>query len=82
MNTSYNRVTNKFTYDRTYSQTTNYYNMYIEIIIAVTFWDYLTMLNIQLIFSATDCIYPINTMTIKTLCVGVSGDISFKFNHM
>ena len=27
MTTTYNRITNKFTYTRTYPQTTNYYNM-------------------------------------------------------
>jgi hypothetical protein len=26
--------------------------------------------------------YPINIITVKTLCIGVSGDISFKFNNM
>jgi hypothetical protein len=30
MTTSYNRITNKFTYTRTYPQTTNYCNMYIK----------------------------------------------------
>ncbi len=33
-------------------------------------------------FSATDCINPINIMTIKSLCIGVSGDISFRYNNM
>ena len=28
MTTTYNRITNKFNYTRTYPQTTNYYNMY------------------------------------------------------
>jgi hypothetical protein len=33
-------------------------------------------------FSAAEYIYPINIITIKNLCIGVSGDISFKFNNM
>ncbi len=30
MTTSYNRITNKFIYTRTYAQTTSYYHMYIK----------------------------------------------------
>jgi hypothetical protein len=33
-------------------------------------------------FSAIECIYPINIITIKTLCIGVSGDIPCKFDKM
>jgi hypothetical protein len=30
MNTTYNRITNKFLFTRIYAQTTSYYNMYIK----------------------------------------------------
>jgi hypothetical protein len=33
-------------------------------------------------FTATECISPIDIMSIKSLCIGISGDISFKYNNM
>jgi hypothetical protein len=33
-------------------------------------------------FTATECKYPINIITIKSLCIGISGDISFRYNNM
>lgn len=32
--------------------------------------------------SANECTYPINIITIKSLCIGVGGDISFRYNNM
>ena len=33
-------------------------------------------------FSGSECTYPINIITIKSLCIGISGDISFRYNNM
>jgi hypothetical protein len=33
-------------------------------------------------FTATECKYKINIITIKSLCIGISGDISFRYNNM
>jgi hypothetical protein len=82
MTTTYNRITNKFNYTRTYPQTTNYYNMYIKPYNSSNFLGLLNNVEYFINFSATECIYPINIITIKSLCIGVSGDISFKFNNM
>jgi hypothetical protein len=78
----YNRITNKFNYTRTYPQTTNYYNMYIKPYNTSKFLGLLNNVEHFINLSATECIYPINIITIKTLCIGVSGDISFNFNNM
>jgi hypothetical protein len=32
-------------------------------------------------FTATECKYPINITTIKSLCIGISGDISFRYDN-
>ena len=82
MTITYNRITNKFNYTRTYPQTTSYYNMYIKPYNSNNFLGLLNNVEYLINFSATECIYPINIITIKTLCIGVSGDISFKFNNM
>ena len=33
-------------------------------------------------FSGNECTYPINIITIKSFCTGISGDISFRYNNM
>ena len=82
MTTTYNRVTNKFTYTRTYPQTTDYYNMYIKPYNSSNFLGLLNNVEFLINFSVTDCLYPININTIKSLCIGISGDISFQYNNM
>jgi len=82
MTTTYNRITNKFIYTRTYPQTTNYYNMYIIPSNSSNFLGLLNNVEYLINFSATECINPINIMSIKSLCIGVSGDISFRYNNM
>ncbi len=56
--------------------------MYIKPYNSSNFLGLLNNVEYFINFSATECIYPINIITIKSLCIGVSGDISFKFNNM
>jgi hypothetical protein len=56
--------------------------MYIKSYNSNNFFGLLNNIEYFINFSATECIYPINIITIKTLCIGVSGDISFKINNM
>jgi hypothetical protein len=82
MNTTYNRITNKYSFTRTYAQTTSYYNMYIKPINSNNFLGLINNVEYLINFTATECINPINIMSIKSLCIGISGDISFKYNNM
>ena len=79
MNTIYNRITNKYSFTRTYGQTTNYYNMYIKPINSSNFLGLSNNVEFLVNFTAKECTNPINIMYIKSLCVGISGDISFKY---
>jgi hypothetical protein len=56
--------------------------MYIKPYNSSNFLGLLNNVEYFINFSATECIYPINIITTKSLCIGVSGDISFKFNNM
>ena len=82
MNTTYNRITNKYSFIRTYAQTTSYYNMYIKPINSNNFLGLINNVEYLINFTATECTNPINIMYIKSLCIGISGDISFKYNNM
>ena len=82
MNTTYNRITNKFSFTRTYAQTTSYYNMYIKPYNSSNFLGLINNVEYLINFTATECTYPINIMSIKSLCIGISGDISFRYNNM
>ena len=82
MTTTYNRITNKYTYTRTYAQTSNYYNMYIKPYNSYNFLGLVNGVEFLINFTATECTYPINIITIKSLCIGISGDISFRYNNM
>ena len=82
MNTIYNRITNKFSFTRTYAQTTSYYNMYIKPYNSSNFLGLINNVEYLINFTATECTYPINIMSIKSLCIGISGDISFRYNNM
>ena len=73
--TSYNRITNKFTFTIIYTQTTDYYNMKIKPYNSINFLG----LSNDVEFSVS---YPINIITIKSLCIGISGDFSFRYNDM
>ena len=82
MSTTYDRITNKFIFTRTYGQTTSYYNMYIKPYNSSNFLGLLNNVEFLIDFSATECLYPINIITIKAVCIGISGDISFQYNNM
>ena len=82
MTTTYNRITNKFTYTRIYAQTSNYYNMYIKPYNSDNFLGLSNGVEFLISFSGNECTYPINIITIKSLCIGISGDISFRYNNM
>jgi hypothetical protein len=82
MTTTYNRITNKYSFTRIYAQTTNYYNMYIKPINSYNFLGLVNSVEFLINFTATECTYPINIMTIKSISIGISGDISFRYNNM
>ena len=82
MTTTYNRITNKYSFTRIYAQTTNYYNMYLKPYNNANFLGLTNGVEFLINFTATECKYPINIMTIKSLSIGISGDISFRYNNM
>ena len=82
MTTTYNRITNKYSFTRIYAQTSNYFNMYIKPINSGSFLGLNNNVEYLIGFTATECKYPINIITIKSLCIGISGDISFRYNNM
>lgn len=79
---SYNNIKNKITYTRTYTQTTNYYNMFIYPINSGGFFGLNNNVETLISFSNTECTYPININTIRALSIGIDGDISFNNNNM
>ena len=82
LSTSYNRITNKFTFTRVYAQDANYFNMYIKPINSGTSLGLNNNVEFLVTFSSNTSIYPINVVTIKSLSIGIDGDISFKYNNM
>jgi len=82
LSSSYNRITNKFTYTRLYPQDSNYFNMYIKPINAGSFLGLNNNVEFLVTSTGNTSLYPINVVTIKSLCVGIDGDISFKYNNM
>ncbi len=56
MTTTYNRITNKFNYTRTYPQTTYYYNMYIK---PYNSSNFLGLLNNIFWWKKSDTLIPI-----------------------
>ena len=79
---SYNNIKNKITYTRTYTQTTNYYYMFIYPINSGGFFGLNNNVETLISFSNTECINPININTIRALSIGIDGDISFNNNNM
>ena len=55
--------------------------MYIKPITSSNFLGLSNNVEFLINFTATEC-NPINIMSIKSLCIGISGDISFKYNNM
>jgi len=82
LTTSYNRITNKFTFTRLYTQDANYFNMYIKPINSGTFLGFINNVEFLVTTTSNICLYPINVVTIKALSIGIDGDISFKYNNM
>jgi len=82
MTTSYNRINNKFTFTRTYAQSTNYFNMYIKPINSGTFLGLTDNIEYLIPLAGVDCKFPIDIITIKNICIGISGDIGFRYNNM
>ena len=79
---SYDSIKNKITYTRTYAQTTNYFNMFIQPINSGVFFGFNNNVEVLISFSGTPSTNPININTIRALSVGIDGDISFNHNNM
>ena len=79
---TYNEIKNKITYTRTYTQTSNYYNMYIYCVNSGSFFGLTNNVEILISSTGTESTYPININTIKALSIGIDGDISFNYNNM
>lgn len=79
---TYDNIKNKITYTRVYTQTSNYYNMYITTITAGNFFGLTDNVETLISFSGTESTYPININTIRLLTIGIDGDISFTNNNM
>ena len=79
---SYDSIKNKITYTRTYTQTSNYFNMFIQPINSGGFFGLNNNVETLISSSGTTSTYPININTIRALSVGIDGDISFSNNNM
>jgi hypothetical protein len=79
---TYNEIRNKITFTRTYTQTSNYYDMYILPINAGNFFGFSNNVENLILTSGTESTYPININTIRALSIGIDGDISFSYNNM
>ena len=79
---TYDRITNRFTYTRTYAQTTNNYSMYIKPIGAYLFLGFIN--NVETLISTTGslCANAVNVVSIRTLNVVLDGDITFANNNL
>jgi len=82
MSSSYNRVNNKFMFTRTFTQTTNYYTMYIKPINSGNFLGLVNGVEYLITSSGVESKYPIDIITVKNICIGISGDIGFRYNNM
>ena len=78
---TYDNIKNKITYTRIYTQTSNYYNMYINTINSGSFFGLTDNVETLISFSGTESTYPININTIRVLTI-IDGDISFTNNNM
>ena len=79
---SYDNIKNKITYTRTYTQSTNYFNMFIQPINSGGFFGLNSNVETLISSSGSTSTYPININTIRALSVGIDGDISFSNNNM
>ena len=79
---TYDRVSTKYTYTRTYTQSTSYYTMYIKPLGASSFLGLINNVETAISSSGTQSTNPINVIAITTLNVTIDGDISFKNNNI
>ena len=82
LNCTYDNIKNKITYTRIYTQTSNYYNMYINPINSGCFFGLNNNVETLISSSGTECTNPININSIRALSIGIDGDISFNNNNM
>ena len=79
---SYDNIKNKITYTRIYTQTANYYNMYINAVNSGCFFGLNNNAETLILTTGSECINPININSIRALSIGLDGDISFNNNNM
>jgi hypothetical protein len=79
---TYNEIRNKITFTRTYTQTSNYYDMFLSSINSGNFFGFSNNVENLILTSGTESTYPININTIRALSIGIDGDISFSYNNM
>jgi hypothetical protein len=79
---TYNEIRNKITFTRTYTQTTNYFTMFLVPINSGNFFGFSNNVENLILTSGTESTYPININTIRALSIGIDGDISFSYNNM
>jgi hypothetical protein len=79
---TYDNIKNKITYTRIYTQTSNYYDMYINAINSGCFFGFNNNVETLINFNGTESASPININSIRALSVGIDGDISFNHNNM
>ena len=79
---TYDNIKNKITYTRIYTQTSNYYTMYINAINSGCFFGFNNNVETLISSTGTECTNPININSIRALSVGIDGDISFNNNNM
>jgi hypothetical protein len=79
---SYDNVKNKLLFTRTYTQTSNSYNMYIKTVNSGNFFGFLNNVENLIATTGTLSTSPINVNSIVALSVGIDGDISFNYNNM
>ena len=82
LNCTYDNVKNKIKHTRIYTQTSNYYTMYINAINSGCFFGFNNNVETLISSSGTECTNPININTIRALSIGIDGDISFNNNNM
>jgi len=67
--TTYNRINNKFTFTRIYTQDANYFNMYIKPINCGSFLGLNNNVEYLVTSGGNIGLYPINVVTIKAISI-------------
>ena len=79
---SYDNIKNKILFTRTYTQTSNSYNMYIKPVTSGSFFGFVNNVENLISITGTLSTFPINVNSIIALSIGIDGDISFGYNNM